>query len=702
MERVQDVFPFFARLFSQEETPQLSESATDFLSDEGNLESFASTLTDVLAKRENVNTTLGELFDRVADEVTIESLGLAFVRTENCLLRDGYSNFGLLKSLSYSDCLEIRNFGKRTIVDLLSTLTREQVFGVNRSTEVQQVSTVNRLFDPDYFVSESLQSVGEAINWLVADAVYGFGRVTGAGILDSGSWPGQMPYARVAEAREYLASIGVVEWLSEIPTIGLEELLAPFVAQLNNNERRILVDRISSIEPSTLDEVGSQISLTRERVRQIEKSLKSEFAQFVQSESLIKLAIHNLKRDLGFPLRLETLAEENESLLCEIEGLGRSPLHLFAGFGAVQIQDGWVCEDFTRVDRKISEIFQVSGKDSTPVSLEQLSDQLQTIWPHLTAAIVVAWLTHLGFREYRGYWFSARGLSVDRICEKILEISDEPIETDDLFEALGKDRSERSFSNALASNENIVRVSRTAWGIKNRGAEQYLGIRETLIAFIEENGSTPFDEVQRKFVSKYGVKASSVKAYATSYPLELSNGYIRKTNVQPVSRKSISKTRNLYRLDHLIAYRITITSEHLRGSGSTCPAALAGFFGIKAGEKRVFRSQFGDFKISRVSHLANLSSVKLACEALGIGRGEHLLITFAEDSVEFKKLVSNNPDSPLIGQIVSNISGAGFPERFLSALDLSPESSLEEAKSLLVARGELDLANEVASFQSKD
>lgn len=700
MDTVADIFPHLRRFNILHDPVLLSEGAEVYFRDKRNLDSFAIVLTDLLADRPNFNTTLGDIFDRIASEIAVDELGLAFVRTENCLLREGYSNFGLMKSLSYAACLEIRNFGRRSFVDLLTALIHEQVFGPGPSQNNEFSGEVlDRVFDPDYFESDSLTPVAEAFNWIVADALYGLG---GPKALDFFSSPQGTTYSRVRDARTLLASITLDLWLGGTSTMSLEDLMHPFLAKLDHNERKIVRERISSLEPKTLDEIGMEIGLTRERVRQIEKKLRINFAQFVDSEELLKLAVHNLKRDLEFPQSLEKLSEAGEPSLKVINSLGTSPLYILAGFEFIQIQDGWVCHDFETIARETQVIFQISGKDSKPILMADLMANLQDIWPTITPDLVISWLTHLGFREYEGYWFSAAGLSVDRLCEKFLEIHGQPLETTALFHALGKDRSERSLANALAANTNVVRVSKTSWALKSLGAREYLGIRDTLIAFIEDNGSTPFDEVQRKFVARYGVKPSSVKAYATSFPLEVSNGFVRKTNVQPISRKPLSKTRNLYRVDGAIALRITINAEHLRGSGSTCPAALVSALSIKAGEKRVLKSDFGDFKISRMTHLSNLSSVKPACEALGVTAGDQLLIMFSEHTVKFKRLVADDPKLPLIRQITNVLPGMSSKEKTLRALDLDSGDSLEAAIDLLRERGELDLAQELAMHEKEN
>ncbi len=58
-----------------------------------------------------------------------------------------------------------------------------------------------------------------------------------------------------------------------------------FVKTLDGKEREIFQARLLSEDPTTLQEIGEQFGISRERVRQIENRLKKRFKDFVQGDA---------------------------------------------------------------------------------------------------------------------------------------------------------------------------------------------------------------------------------------------------------------------------------------------------------------------------------------------------------------------------------------------------------------------------------
>jgi hypothetical protein len=58
-------------------------------------------------------------------------------------------------------------------------------------------------------------------------------------------------------------------------------------------------------------------------------------------------------------------------------------------------------------------------------------------------------------------------------------------------------------------------------------------------------------------------------------------------------RKGPERTRRLYRCDDAWLYRVTVTRDHLRGSGFPAPVAIAGILDVQPGQIRQLDSAFG-------------------------------------------------------------------------------------------------------------
>ena len=69
----------------------------------------------------------------------------------------------------------------------------------------------------------------------------------------------------------------------------MADRLADLHSELNEKEMTILNDRLLSDEPRTLQDVGEQYGVSRERVRQIEANLKRKIARRLEHLSPIAL-----------------------------------------------------------------------------------------------------------------------------------------------------------------------------------------------------------------------------------------------------------------------------------------------------------------------------------------------------------------------------------------------------------------------------
>ena len=64
----------------------------------------------------------------------------------------------------------------------------------------------------------------------------------------------------------------------------LEKSLEPFLAELSDRDRVIFTDRVLSDEPRTLQEIGDEFGITRERVRQIEERMLKAFKKKLKKD----------------------------------------------------------------------------------------------------------------------------------------------------------------------------------------------------------------------------------------------------------------------------------------------------------------------------------------------------------------------------------------------------------------------------------
>ena len=101
------------------------------------------------------------------------------------------------------------------------------------------------------------------------------------------------------------------------------------------------------------------------------------------------------------------------------------------------------------------------------------------------------------------------------------------------------------------------------------------------------------DNLVEHITGKYSVTTSSVVAYATAPPFETREGIVRLAGTDREVRKSPERTRRLYRREQAWVYRIRVTTDHQRGSGSVAPVAIATILDLQFGDTRQLSSPLG-------------------------------------------------------------------------------------------------------------
>jgi hypothetical protein len=237
----------------------------------------------------------------------------------------------------------------------------------------------------------------------------------------------------------------------------------------------------------------------------------------------------------------------------------------------------------------------------------------------------------------------------------------------------------------------FTKVTKNEWDLASRGGKQVRTIQEAIGDLLDQHGSMPLDQVINVLVEQYKFAPSSVRSYATSAPFMLLNGKVKRTNAVRLSKKSQSATRNLYKNGDAFSLRVVIDSEDLRGSGSNCPAALAAFLGVATGQSRTLRWEFGDFKVGTSGAMFNLPSIKKAADALSLGLGEQMLLTFSGEEVTFRPINLGLSGQDLARNMTGMLDSEDFVPGLSKVLGIESTSNLERIKELLAKRKEEDL-----------
>lgn len=482
------------------------------------------------------------------------------------------------------------------------------------------------------------------------------------------------------------------------------------VGSLSPRERRILLERLAADSPRTLDDLGMEMGVTRERVRQLEAGAKKKlaawnsaafFAEVRGGAAIWILHAEDLRASAGaWFLPLDTVEP------------AITPLHLLRALDAVQATDGvWVSRGARTAN---------AGQTSMWDHLVKLGEGGLRTRPEFTKL-----LANLGVEGARAEQLLAgnglmirhgmvRSASEDMRTFLVNEFRscNHPVSLDRIAEWV-EGRWAASSANNIVQGEHdlFTRCDVNLYGLATWNLRAYRGIREEIEALVRTNGPTPIDDVVATVSSWFDVTPGSVRTYALQRPFEVRNGYVHmergtaRSAHLPPSLADLTQPRQWRRVfitDTGYSFRMPVNKDHLRGSGWPTQIAIAAICGVAEGH--VFEMPFsncpGSLKVTRVaSAQPTFGSLKTALEAVSAAIGDTLVLRFdgAEGALRSVSLdvikAEKLPVDPVQRVLLMCGGGVGFGqplERVAAALGVTV-SSWSELRTIAEARGDSDL-----------
>ena len=130
------------------------------------------------------------------------------------------------------------------------------------------------------------------------------------------------------------------------------------------------------------------------------------------------------------------------------------------------------------------------------------------------------------------------------------------------------------------------------------------------------------------------VHENSIRTYATSDGLELIDGQVRRYEPDrdtPIGG-SIANSQNVYFRQGQWHLLLTLTKDHVRGSGFQIPRGIGNHYGLNFGDGIDLTSPLGSVRMGTVKlRTLRLSSIGRFIQGLGAGIGDRVWLTFGDD-----------------------------------------------------------------------
>ncbi|GAA1568577.1 hypothetical protein GCM10009742_08350 [Kribbella karoonensis] len=618
--------------------PWLARSTSQNAADLGSMLQIAIAESDLGTRRLIVDSAvafavdrlkewpLGEVFPLLPLDVSIEELNLP-VRAYNCLSRAKRLTTRDMVDLSLNEFLKYRNAGIETATAILRALA-------DRSTwpEQSRNSANIETAAPSRWADDLVRDIEALARWnhLI-------------GQIDRGVLAPLTLGApkEVVAAHDRLVALSAADVLPG-PVSTVANVLEEEILGMDERHRTILTRRLFAWDVVTLDVLGREFGVSRERVRQLESKARDKLRELVAEGTRVGQIVALMRSQIRGVRPLTEVLAEVPALGDVVGSVGQPAWRIIDILDdTYEIANGWCAEPSLE-----------AAKRETGIYLDELADEYGVVRladvglvdteERGTLPWLTDWLTHIGY-EVRGGSVLLRTTSVGDVAAAVLSIEGGPLTLETLFERVGRG-SIGNLRNQLNSDRRFHKVDIEHWALTSWGLDSYTNIRAEIGKLIEQaGGELGLAVIVDSLVGRFGVSASSVNVYAGSAPYELRNGMVRAQSVRVVGGKNPAKVQGYYCRGDDWLYRTTVTHDHLRGSGWSASTAVATLVGLSQGEHTELPTRLGPQKFSWRNHQPAFGSIKRLLDADRLGVGDEIFLIFRGDGTfDVQKL----PDMP--------------------------------------------------------
>lgn len=542
--------------------------------------------------------TIGQIFPGLPAKAALDVLPMTN-RAKDALARLGYVTADDIQGLELGELLELPQVGIGTVDSILQALADASTLesAALPASPVGHAEAVGRGGGQEDGSGGGAGSYADDLRTVAG--LYATLGLSASPLLGIPVPPGSPAEAIKAQQRLEALTAGDVLGADDAAFDAAEQLQRS-VSRLDERVRRILADRLFADQPKTLDELGKDLYVTRERVRQLEAKARAELVEAIEPGGPLGTVTAVVRELVGTVLPLADLLTLVPALARTVEAVRQPAWRVLDRLDdAHEIKDGWCAaptvlsaqsETMTRLQELANKHGVARIADLGSLNPNQPEESAPSGW--------LSWLTYCGCMVEGDYVFT-RLQSVGDRAAAVLSVAGSPMSSQEILDRLGVDRSLVSLKNAMGSDDRFCRVDRDKWALAEWGLESYSGIKAVIRDEIaREGGKISMDTLIERVTGKYTVSANSVITYACAPPFETREGVVRLAAGERNVRKGPERTRRFYRRPDGWLYRITVTKDHLRGSGFGAPVAVAAITGVQPGQSRLLNSVLGPQAVS--------------------------------------------------------------------------------------------------------
>ena len=484
------------------------------------------------------------------------------------------------------------------------------------------------------------------------------------------------------------------------------EVLDKWMEQMDTRSLAVYMARVSC-QPDdivTLEELGAEFGVTRERIRQIEAKIRRRLEGFLASDEAlpVRWRASTLRRTLSVAAPVHTV----EHLLTSPPGCNDHRGVLLAIAGQYDRYHDWLTLRSARSDDPTSVI--LTQVDEVGRIDREFAASKLTEWG-LDVSLHERWLTRDGTVRLFNGQLILWGSSISGRLAFALADMGRPATVDEIVTHVGENRSRNSINNALAEDPRVVRVTRTHWALASWGLTEYSGIADSMRKLIEESGgSIDVDAVVHRMHKMFEVAENSILTYcgAPMFVIEGESLRLRTQHDGPYryGPDLLERTQGVFSLGTMRLGRLLKVDRNLlRGSGTALTYAAGSILGVEAGAHLSFSDLHGDkvdITFPETSSMGpSIGSVRRIVERLSAEEGDYLTLVLDRPEMTVSACLTDIKGQSPGWDVIGRLTGIATPvdqDGLAKALGCSSG----EVRRVLRARGDADVLDFLPKSES--
>jgi hypothetical protein len=454
--------------------------------------------------------TFGHLFPwlhEVKDELI--DFSLFSERPANCLEGFGIRLWADLAKKTPDDLLVLPNFGKKSEAEVLAVLEKHEQ--ANANCNDMDTTTFSSETTPPHFPVE----VGRWANLIL-------GARSMKDIFEPGNKFSHAPL-EIQEPLLKFLDTAFKDFDQEHDYLLTTELLEAFIDALQAREQLILRGRVLQENSATLEELGKDLGVSRERVRQLFKKVEStansllEDPQFTTLRWITEYIKTQIYPFQYFPKGSTDLFDAVSEYLPKPLQNAKWPTRLLLWLTGLspRLVNNWIVLE-PRLFEKYLSVFNKAVGDRIIVGRQEVSFEFQRVGfaesEKLFEKFVSMFFKAGGWREMENGWFSLWGGSAIDKSAIVLEMRGEPLTPKEINDLINEDHSVTGIQNGLSSDERFTRTDKfQRYALSKWGYEEYSGIYLEICERIERgDGQASVAAIIEEFTAEFSVSEHSV------------------------------------------------------------------------------------------------------------------------------------------------------------------------------------------------